>query len=68
MRCDICGDAKTLMKWHINPKVLHELGLEKPKSSTINVCFDCKTSIIEACTGVLCKNSTKFVKKMQEIA
>lgn len=68
MRCDICGDAKNLMKWRPNPNVFNEIGLEKPKSSTINVCNACKTSIIEAQTGILCENSSKFVKNIQEIA
>ena len=68
MRCDICGDAKYLMKWRVNPIVLREIGLDKPKSSTINVCNACKTSIIEAQTGILCENSSKFVKNIKEIA
>ena len=68
MNCDICGDAKKLMKWRVNPNVLHETGLDKPKSSVINVCNACKTSIIEARTGILCENSLKFVKNIKEIA
>jgi hypothetical protein len=67
MECEVCGEKKQLQKYRPNLYNWGQTGLEKPKSTVINICFDCKTSIIESITGDLCLNSIKFVKLMREI-
>jgi hypothetical protein len=67
MECEVCGEKKQLQKYRPNLYNWEQTGLEKPKSTVINICFDCKTSIIESITGDLCLNSIKFVKLMREI-
>jgi hypothetical protein len=67
MKCELCGEKKQLQKYRPNLYNWEQIGLEKPKSPVVNICFDCKTSIIEASSGSLCLNSIKFVELMRKI-